>query len=84
MGATQERMSFRAQRGILLSGEVDRSSRWTRGLVEERTRTRFLAEFTLRGQSEILRCAQDDSEGLGMAMGGLTLACHRYSSKAVT
>src|SRR5271157_5407715 len=28
--------------------------------------TRFLAEFTLSGQSEILRCAQDDSEGLGM------------------
>ncbi len=27
---------------------------------------RFLAEFTLSGQSEILRCAQDDSEGLGM------------------
>jgi hypothetical protein len=29
-------------------------------------RGRFLAEFTLSGQSEILRCAQDDSEGLGM------------------
>ncbi len=29
-------------------------------------RARFLAEFTLRGQSKILRCAQDDSEGLGM------------------
>jgi hypothetical protein len=29
-------------------------------------RARFLAEFTLSGQSEILRCAQDDSEGLGM------------------
>ena len=30
------------------------------------SRERFLAEFTLSGQSEILRCAQDDSEGLGM------------------
>jgi hypothetical protein len=29
-------------------------------------RGRFLAEFTLSGQSEILRCAQDDSEGLGV------------------
>ena len=27
---------------------------------------RFLAEFTLSTQSEILRFAQDDSEGLGM------------------
>jgi hypothetical protein len=30
------------------------------------SRARFLAEFTLSGQSEILRCAQDDSEGIGM------------------
>jgi len=29
-------------------------------------RARFLAEFTLSTQSEILRCAQDDTEGLGM------------------
>jgi hypothetical protein len=29
-------------------------------------RARFLAEFTLSGQRETLRCAQDDSEGLGM------------------
>jgi hypothetical protein len=29
---------------------------------------RFLAEFTLSTQSEILRCAQDDSEGLGMTV----------------
>jgi len=36
------------------------------GAIEERTRARFLAEFTLSGQCEILRCAQDDSEGLGM------------------
>src|SRR5208337_4623085 len=35
-------------------------------LVLKTLRTRFLAEFTPSGQSEILRCAQDDSEGLGM------------------
>jgi len=35
----------------------------------------FLAEFTLSGQSEILRCAQDDSEGLGMSrLGDFTKA----------
>jgi hypothetical protein len=28
----------------------------------------FLAEYTLSGQSEVLRCARDDSEGLGMTM----------------
>ena len=33
----------------------------------------FFAEFTLSGQSEILRCAQDDSEGLRMTGGGLFL-----------
>jgi hypothetical protein len=33
-------------------------------------RARFLAEFTLSTQSEILRFAQDDSEGLGMTLGG--------------
>ena len=27
-------------------------------------RARFFAPFILRGQSEIIRCAQDDSEGL--------------------
>jgi hypothetical protein len=31
-----------------------------------RRRARFLAEFTLSRQSEILRFAQDDSEGPGM------------------
>ena len=36
-------------------------------------RARFLAEFTLSDQSEILRCAQDDSEGLGMT--GCTSWC---------
>jgi len=29
-------------------------------------RARFLAEFILRGQGEILRFAQNDSKGLGM------------------
>ena len=39
-------------------------------------RARFLAQFTLSGQSEILRCAQDDSEGLGMtAWKGFSAAC---------
>jgi hypothetical protein len=36
------------------------------GIDEKKTRARFLAEFTLSTQSEILRFAQDDSEGLGM------------------
>jgi hypothetical protein len=30
-------------------------------------KARFLAEFTLNGQSEIPRYARNDSEGLGMA-----------------
>jgi hypothetical protein len=30
---------------------------------------RFFAQFILSGQSEILRCAQDDSEGLRMTAG---------------
>ena len=29
----------------------------------EKYRARFFAQFILSGQSEILRCAQDDSEG---------------------
>ena len=44
-------LSFRAKRGISLWSENN---------------ARFLAEFTLSRQSEILRFAQDDSEGLGM------------------
>jgi hypothetical protein len=32
-------------------------------------RARFFAQFILSGQSEILRCAQDDSEGLRMTAG---------------
>ena len=35
--------------------------------ASKRLRARFLAEFTLSAQSEILRYAQDDGEGLGMA-----------------
>ena len=35
-------------------------------LASSRTRARFFAEFTLSIQSEILRCAQDDCEGLRM------------------
>jgi hypothetical protein len=31
----------------------------------------FYAQFILSGQSEILRCAQDDSEGLRMTGCGL-------------
>ena len=34
---------------------------------------RFFAEFTLSGQSEILRCAQDDSEGIRMTVRGVFL-----------
>ena len=37
------------------------------------SRVRFLAEFTLSTQSEILRFAQDDSEGLGMTAGSADL-----------
>jgi hypothetical protein len=50
------------------------------GAIEERTRARFLAEFTLSGQCEILRCAQDDSEGLGMtsAQGLFSDQCNGY------
>jgi len=49
-------MSFRAKRGILLC-PGDRGTR---------TRARFLTEFTLSTQGEILRYAQHESEGLGM------------------
>jgi len=35
-------------------------------IVLKTLRARFLAEFILRGQGEILRFAQNDSEGLGM------------------
>jgi len=58
-------MSFRAKRGISPCAGSDDLPK---------IRARFLAEFTLSAQSEIpslrsgqaLRCAQDDSEGLGM------------------
>jgi len=41
-------------------------------------RATFLAEFTLSTQSEILRFAQDDSEGLGMTV--RSRFSHRFSS----
>ena len=47
-GAIPERMSFRAQRGISLCAEVDRSSRRTRGVGGA------------KNQSEIPRCARND------------------------
>ncbi len=56
-----------------MSVSIDMSFRGVRRLTddeESRTafvfRARFLAEFALSTQSEILRFAQDDSEGLGM------------------
>jgi hypothetical protein len=42
-------------------------------------RARFLAAFTLSTQSEILRCAQDDSEGLGMTV--QRMFAHRARSR---
>jgi len=36
-----------------------------------KSRARFLAQFILSGQSEILRFAQNDSEGLRMTGGGV-------------
>jgi len=36
-------------------------------------RARFFAQFILSGQSEILRCAQDDSEGLRMTAGHMRI-----------
>ncbi len=58
-------VSFRGTAG-------DKESR----IVLKTLRARFLAEFTLSGQSEILRCAQDDSEGLGMtAWKGFSAPC---------
>jgi hypothetical protein len=41
-------------------------------------RARFFAQFILSGQSEILRCAQDDSEGLRMTVG------ERFSAACLT
>ena len=60
-------------RGVILGGApCDAESRSALKML----RARFLAEFTLSTQSEIpslrsgqaLRCAQDDSEGLGMTV----------------
>jgi N-methylhydantoinase A len=48
-----------------------------------RSRARFPAEFTLSTQSEILRCAQDDSEGLGITRNGtLGMTPNRALGKA--
>ena len=55
--------------GLTLKCHSERSeeSRSGSGRSEdEKIRARFLAEFTVSTQSEILRCAQDDSEGLRM------------------
>jgi hypothetical protein len=53
-----------------MSVSIEMSFRGAVGDEESRTafvfRARFLAELTLSTQSEILRFAQDDSEGLGM------------------
>jgi len=43
---------------------------------DEKIRARFFAEFTVSTQSEILRCAQDDSEGLRMTGEGLRMTEH--------
>jgi len=43
--------------------------------AERRIGAKFLAEFTLSSQSEILRCAQDDSEGLGMRPARIRRGC---------
>jgi len=57
----------------LRENSIGLSFRGAAGDEESRTalttfRARFLAEFTLSAQSEILRFAQDDSEGLGMTV----------------
>ncbi|MGD0457877.1 MAG: hypothetical protein ABSC21_09040 [Terriglobia bacterium] len=39
----------------------------------EKYRARFFAQFILSGQSEILRCAQDDSEGPRMTAGHMRI-----------
>jgi hypothetical protein len=45
-------------------------------------RARFFAQFILSGQSEILRCAQDDSEGLRMTAGErFSAACQTGSAR---
>ena len=60
-GAAQGGMSFRAQRGISLCGEVDRSSRWTRGLGGR------------KNQSEIPRCARNDNGRADTRMASLLI-----------
>ena len=69
-GANARRRIFLLAFLILVLCSSSLSFRGAAGDEESRMstvrRARFLAEFTLSGQSEILRCAQDDSEGLGM------------------
>jgi len=40
------------------------------GPFTQKPRARYFAEFTLSRQSKILRCAQDDNEGLRMTAKG--------------
>jgi hypothetical protein len=47
--------------------------------TEEGLRARFFAQFILSGQSEILRFAQNDSEGLGMTVERLAKGEHVVS-----
>ena len=52
-------------RSELFAGHSERSEESRSGpawIEDEEIRARFFAEFTLSTQSEILRCAQDDSE----------------------
>ena len=67
----------------LCENSISLSFRGATGDEESRTalktfRARFLAEFTLRTQSEFLRFAQDDSEGLRMTVS------RRFSAAAKT
>jgi len=55
--------------GVILSAAKDLALR----IFSKALRARFFAQFILSGQSEILRCAQDDSAGLRMTGGGLFL-----------
>jgi hypothetical protein len=59
-------LRFQPLRPIFLACHSERSEESGSGCLNEPFRARFLAEFTLSTQSEILRFAQDDSEGLGM------------------
>ena len=64
-GVHRGKMDSRFRGNDLTFGEA-RNLALIRGASKPTSRARFLAEFTLSTQSEVLRCAQDDSEGLGM------------------